>query len=212
MNILIIDDHALFRDGLKFLLADLDENLEFHEAGTINDGLLAAPQTGKINIVLLDLNLPDSHGIEGLKSLRSAFEKAMIVVLSSDENAQIIRDAIAAGAAGYIPKSSTQDVLMAALRLVLAGGTYLPPNLLHASPAPLPGPVNDDAHTPLNHLSERQREVLMCAVQGKANKVIARELDISEATVKAHMSASFRALGVKNRTEAVYAVANAGAA
>lgn len=205
MRILLIDDHILFRDGLKYLLADLDAAPEFLEADNCREGLELAAGA---DIVLLDLKLPDMHGLEALAAMREAAAAASVVVLSSEDDPGTIRAAIDAGAAGFIPKSSTQDVLIAALRLVLAGGSYLPPHLLDGMPAgrvpAAPAPA-----AALTHLSDRQREVLMCAVQGKANKVIARDLDISEATVKAHLSASFRALGVSNRTEAVFAVANA---
>lgn len=208
MRILLIDDHILFRDGLKYLLADLDSAPEFLEAGNCREGLDLAAGA---DIVLLDLKLPDMHGLEALVAMREAAAAASVVVLSSEDDPGTIRAAIDAGAAGFIPKSSTQDVLIAALRLVLAGGSYLPPHLLDGTPAAATtaGPAPSEA---LANLSDRQREVLMCAVQGKANKVIARDLDISEATVKAHLSASFRALGVSNRTEAVFAVANAAPA
>lgn len=210
MQILLIDDHTLFRDGLKFLLRDLNEQLEFMEADTVA-GALALPQLDSVSIVLLDLELPDTSQLDGLRAVRRAMDNAMVVVLSSHDEPAIIRAAIAEGASGYIPKSSTRDVLIAALKLVLAGGTYLPPNLLdNAGPEDVADAFPGPPVSPLNNLSERQHEVLMSAVQGKVNKVIARELDITEATVKAHLSASFRALGVKNRTEAVYAVARTG--
>lgn len=204
MRILLIDDHILFRDGLKLLLSDLDENTEFLEAEECESALPLAADT---DIVLLDLKLPGVHGLEALSALRETAASAAVVVLSSQDDPATIRAAIDAGAAGFIPKSSTQQVLIAALRLVLAGGSYLPPHLLEYTPS---APARN-ADAALAALSERQRETLMCAVQGKANKVIARELDISEATVKAHLSAAFRTLGVRNRTEAVFAVAGAGA-
>lgn len=205
MRILLIDDHILFRDGLKYLLADLDAAPEFLEAGSYEGARALASD---VDIVLLDLKLPGMQGLEAITGLRESAARASVVVLSSLDDPATIRAAIDAGAAGFIPKSSTQEVLIAALRLVLAGGSYLPPHLLDETPA---GATTTDS-TPdmaLANLSDRQREVLMCAVQGKANKVIARDLAISEATVKAHLSASFRALGVSNRTEAVFAVANA---
>jgi DNA-binding NarL/FixJ family response regulator len=130
-------------------------------------------------------------------------------VLSGEEDPRQVRRAIDAGAAGFIPKSSTPEVLLSALRLVLADGVYLPAVALKGIAAGgTEAPVSADRIG--DSLSERQIDVLRKAVQGKANKVIARELSISEGTVKAHLSAAFRALGVHNRTEAVYAAARSG--
>lgn len=209
MRILIVDDHALFRQGLKFLLRDLDADLEIAEAAGCEQAMQLAAQP--FSIVLLDLHMPGIAGLEALDAIRHAFESSRIVVLSGEEDPRQVRRAIDAGAAGFIPKSSSPEVLLGALRLVLAGGVYLPAVALKGVGEPelaAAGPMTTDR---LNEaLSERQMEVLRQAVQGKANKVIARELKISEGTVKAHLSAAFRALGVHNRTEAVYAAAQSG--
>lgn len=207
MKILLIDDHVLFRQGLKFLLSDLSRNLEFFEADNCEQ-VPSVTQGQDIDIVLLDLHMPDSHGLDGLIRVREILPASTIVVLSSEDNPRIIREAIDQGAAGFIPKSSTQELMIAALRIVLDGSVYLPRiAFLEAQPVAEPEPEESGL---IEHLSDRQREVLVLAIQGKANKIIARELDVSEATVKAHLSACFRVLGVKNRTEAVYAAANAG--
>ncbi len=209
MKILLIDDHILFRQGLKFLLSDLDQTVEFLETDRCSEvGLLAAEE--EVDIVLLDLHLPDSGGVEALHFVRDSLPASRIVVLSSEDDPHIIRNVVDEGAAGFIPKSSTQEMLIAALRLILAGGVYLPAHVLQTAQIEARVPGNESLDTQLGELTERQREVLARAVQGKANKVIARELDISEATVKAHLSACFRALGVKNRTEAVFIAASAG--
>ncbi len=209
MNILLVDDHILFRQGLKFLLSDLSKDLLFIEANSCHDvpGVIDGRD---IDIALLDLYMSDSNGLDGLSKVRALLPSATIVVLSSEDNPQIIRSAVDQGAAGFIPKSSTQEVMIAALRLVLAGGAYLPPHALLDLRNEILHVGESATSKPLEQLTERQREVLSKAVQGKANKIIAREMDISEATVKAHLSACFRALGVKNRTEAVFAAANAG--
>ena len=145
--------------------------------------------------------MPGVKGLDALRAMREAFESSRIVVLSGEEDPRLVRMAIDAQAAGFIPKSSTPQVLLSALRLVLADGVYLPTVALkHLESAP----------REIGNLSERQLDVLRKAVQGKANKVIARELSLSEGTVKAHLAAAFRALGVKNRTEAVYAAARSG--
>jgi DNA-binding NarL/FixJ family response regulator len=149
--------------------------------------------------------------MEALRAMRDAFEASRIVVLSGEENPQLVREAIDAHAAGFIPKSSTPQVMLSALRLVLADGIYLPTVALKDlgdGSGEAPAQINSDRLSAT--LSEKQLEVLRKAVQGKANKVIARELGIAEGTVKAHLAAAFRALGVKNRTEAVYAAARSG--
>ena len=206
MRILIVDDHALFRQGLRFLLRDLDEQLDISESGDCAQALALAAEV--FDIVLLDLHMPGVAGIEALTSMRQAFETSRIVVLSGEEDPRQVRRAIDAGAVGFIPKSSTPEVLLSALRLVLADGIYLPTVALKGVDEPAPGASEAISGDRLRDtLSERQVDVLRKAVQGKANKVIARELSISEGTVKAHLSAAFRALGVHNRTEAVYAAA-----
>ena len=206
MKLLTIDDHALFRQGLKFLLTDLQNDLECIEAESLAEAL-ALEDKKSIEFILLDYHLRDSKGEESLKRISEAFENAVIVVLSGEENPQLIRSIIDHGAAGFIPKSSTQDILIAALKLILAGGVYIPAIAVNASPtAPdTPSVTTESLEEGINTLSQRQLEVLRRAVQGKPNKVIARELFIAEGTVKAHLSAAFRALGVSNRTEAVYA-------
>ena len=206
MKLLTIDDHALFRQGLKFLLTDLQNDLECIEAESLAEAL-ALEGKKSIEFILLDYHLRDSEGEESLKRISEAFENAVIVVLSGEENPQLIRSIIDHGAAGFIPKSSTQDILIAALKLILAGGVYIPAVAVNAAPlaADASSATTESLEEGINTLSQRQLEVLQRAVQGKSNKVIARELFIAEGTVKAHLSAAFRALGVSNRTEAVYA-------
>lgn len=208
MKLLAIDDHVLFLQGLKFLLADLEEGLEFIEASTLAEAL-ELEHKASIDFILLDYHLPDSEGETALSALKEAYENAVIVVLSGEENPDLIKATIDAGAAGFIPKTSTQDILIAALKLILAGGVYIPNLALHgrAAAAAQQNGGGDELHSGIDSLSKRQLEVLKRAVQGKPNKVIARELYIAEGTVKAHLSAAFQALGVANRTEAVYAAA-----
>jgi DNA-binding NarL/FixJ family response regulator len=204
VRILIVDDHALFREGLRRMLRDLDQQLEIREAGNCVDALSMAGEP--FDLVLLDMHMPGTSGLEALETLRGAFESSRIVVLSGEEDPRVVRRVIDAQAAGYIPKSSTPQVMFGALRLVLADGIYLPAIALrHTAEEPPAG-----ARGAAAALSGRQIDVRRKAVEGKANKVIARELGISEGTVKAHLAAAFRALGVKNRTEAVYAAARSG--
>lgn len=211
MRALLVDDHHLFRQGLKFLLADLGPDIAFVDADSCAHALRHAGGEA-IDLVLIDLYMPGVDGMEALSSVRAAFDASVVVVLSSEDDPRLIRRAIEMGASGFIPKSSTPPVLIAALRLVLAGGTYLPPHMLrdYESMAAAPAPLAAVARGAADALSGRQMEVLLKVVQGKANKVIAREMGLSEGTVKAHLSAAFRALGVQNRTEAVFVAAKAG--
>ena len=211
MNILLIDDHALFREGLKFLLRTLDAALEIHEAGDCARALEHA-RARSYDLLLLDLNMPGVAGLDALAALRDALPDTPLVVLSGEDNPGVVRAAIERGAMGFIPKSSTPEVLINALRLVLGHGVYLPPLVLDSvTPMPVtsaPGAAMDRAALP--GLTPRQMDVLRFVVQGKPNKVIARELDISEGTVKAHLSSVLHVLGSRNRTEAVYAAAKLG--
>lgn len=211
MKVLVIDDHALFREGLKFLLRELDASLVIDEAGDCA-GALERAAAGSYELVLLDLNLPGLHGLDALAALRDAVPSAPTVVLSGEDDPELVRSAIRAGAMGFIPKSSTREVLIQALRLVFAGGVYLPPTALDTHTAATPAAAYEtgaDSAARLG-LTPRQMDVLRCVIQGKPNKSIARELDISEGTVKAHLSAVMQALGARNRTEAVYAAAKMG--
>lgn len=210
LNILLVDDHELFRAGLKLLLADLADRLSFAEAADCAAALGLAEQQA-FDVILLDFRLPGTCGLDALQALREKAQTAAIVVLSAEDSPTLIRRVIDAGAAGFIPKASSHAVMMAALRLILAGGTYLPPHALNAPaedpfmPAP---PVYD--RRALEQLTARQRHVLRLVMQGKSNKIIAQEVGVSEATIKAHLAAAFRVLGVKNRTEAVFACARTG--
>lgn len=211
MRTLLIDDHAVFTQGLKFLLSDLDETIEFLEATSCEEAL-ALDDSGEVDLVLLDFHMPGLHGLEALQAIKNRYPVAAIVMLSSEDNPQLIRDAIDSGASGFIPKSSTAQVLIAALRLILAGGIYLPTHALTdvQNRNETPDSTDQGDSPAIEGLSNRQLEVLMKVVQGKANKVVAREMNISEGTVKAHLSAAFRALDVHNRTEAVFAAAKLG--
>ena len=157
---------------------------------------------------MLDLKLPDSNGITALREVREEFSSIPLAVVSGTDDPAQIRELIDEGAAGFVPKSSSSEVLLAALKLIIAGGVYLPPAALDF--VPVPRLEMTDAETGAALLSSRQTAVLLKAIQGKPNKIIARELDIAEGTVKAHLSLAYRALGVHNRTEAVFAAAKLG--
>ncbi len=213
LKVLLIDDHALFRSGLVFLLDDLGREIEIKEAGNCAQALeLCESNT---DLILLDYHLPDCSGnFDALKTIKSHCPAASVVVLSSEDDPAIIRGAVEQGAAGFIPKSSTPNTMIAALESVFAGGIYLPSMAFSAgspiSAIDLRTPVEPDLpldESVVSQLSKRQLEVLIAAIKGKPNKIIARELDIAEGTVKAHLSIAYRVIDVKNRTEAVYLAA-----
>ena len=216
MHVLLIDDHEMFRQGIKLLLTDLDDQVRFSEAGTC-EGALEVLGREAIDLILLDLNMPDSDGLSALRDIHLAHPGIPLSVLSGIDDPDLIRGAIDAGASGFVCKASSSEVLVAGLRLILAGGTYLPRVALQGAPQqaavpaePVAGPAGAPDDRGGGQLSGRQADVLFKAIQGKPNKIIARELNIAEGTVKAHLSAAYKSLRVRNRTEAVYAVVKLG--
>jgi DNA-binding NarL/FixJ family response regulator len=210
VHILLVDDHALFRSGLKFLLQQLDTGLVLDEAGNCAQALERAAAQ-RYDLVLLDLNMPGVSRLDALAALREAVPDSPVVVLSGEADPAVVKGAIERGAMGFIPKSATPELLIEALRLVLAHGVYLPLEVLASAPAaPAPAPAASEGGAAPGGLTPRQLEVLRYVIQGKPNKVIARELNLSEGTVKTHLSSVLRAFGARNRTEAVFAAAKQG--
>jgi DNA-binding NarL/FixJ family response regulator len=203
MHILIVDDHPLFREGLKTLLTALAPDVRISEAGSVAEAV--ALRGDAPDLILLDMNLPDTSRLEALRQVKAAHEEASVVVVSGDEDPLLIRSAVDAGAAGYIPKTTDATLTIQALRLVLANGIYLPRAALTSS---LPGAASPHGQKAVGtpDFSDRQLAVLKCLLQGKANKVIARDLGIAEGTVKAHLWAIYQALGVNSRAQAMYRV------
>ena len=208
INILIIDSQRLFTHGMQLLLRTFEKDINIAIADLLSDaeGLLA---TNTYDLVLLDLNLPDAKGVEALKRLQKINTDVPIVVLSADENSFNIRTLIDNGAKGYIPKTTHHEVMIQALKLVLAKGVYLPQQIFdtpRATNLPLSPPrLSTTSDNPiLKKLTARQSAVLHLVVQGKSNKWIAKELRVSNATIKAHLTSAYRRLGVSSRTEAIF--------
>lgn len=203
MKILIADDHALYRKGMRGLLQQLDTKvIEILEADDWQTTLTQVTQHPDSTLAVIDLHMPGMEAFEGLQAFLDRVEAVPVVVLTASESPLDMRRALDAGAMGYIAKSETEAVMISALRLVLAGGIYVPPKLMQSSSLAQPTRVNG---LPFG-LTPRQYAVLNCLAQGKSNKEIARELKISDRTAKAHISAIFKALGVTSRQQAVKAV------
>ena len=198
MKILLADDHALFREGVKQLLERLHPHALVMEASNGAEVLHAAGAQQDFDLVLLDLAMPGVDGFAGLAAFRAHAPSTPVVVLSASEDAADVRAALDGGASGFIPKSSTSEVILGALRLVLAGGVYVPPTLLGGHNA-VAAKADIDALTP------RQREVLALLAQGLSNRKVGETLGLSEATVKQHVSAVLKTLKVTNRMQAVIA-------
>jgi DNA-binding NarL/FixJ family response regulator len=210
MRVLTADDHGLFRDGLRLVLDQLEEGIEILEAGSLPAALDAAQGLNDLDLALLDLNMPGMEGIAGVRRFRKMYPDVPIVVISGSDNLLDIDQAMAAGVAGFICKTSSSQVMLSALRLVLAGGVYLPSELLQRHPGNSAARYSSAGNNPEINLTGRQIEVLRLLAEGKPNKVIAAELELSEGTVKIHLNAIFRALKVRNRTEAVLAAQQLG--
>jgi DNA-binding NarL/FixJ family response regulator len=215
MNILIGDDHLLFREGLCRLLQQLDDKATFVEAGTFDEVLELARGDQEFDLILMDLQMPGFPGFAGVQEVCENQAGTPVVIVSASESQSDVRAALDAGASGYIPKSSSVKIMLSALNLVFSGGIYLPPAALLGDGAGVGGAApsttssNASGHGPgAPSLTQRQRDVLRCLREGKSNKQIAYELGLSEGTVKIHVTAVMRALGVRNRTQAVIASAD----
>jgi len=209
MNLLLIDDHALFREGLRALLGNISPDVMVFESASV-EGAIDECNLTPFRMVLLDLGLSQSGGMATLEQFRAGVPATPVVVLSGERDAALIRNAIECGAVGYIPKSHTAEQMIAALRFVLSGGVYLPPEVLEAERAAAGQPVSTMERERFQLLSPRQQQVARLLLQGQANKAIARELELSEGTVKAHVSAIYQIIGARNRVEAVTLAARHG--
>jgi DNA-binding NarL/FixJ family response regulator len=194
-RVLIADDHPLYCDALQAVVPQACPGADIGVATSQEEVLAAVAGERPFNLVLLDLNLPGAVGLSCLHALRRVAPATPIVVVSAVGDPKIMQDAIMAGASAFIPKSAPSQVLINALKVILAGGTYMPTGILSAL-------RNADAPAGRDELTLRQRRVLELLSTGLSNKRIARELAISEITVKAHVSAIFRKLGVTNRMQA----------
>ena len=207
-KILLADDHDLFRDGLRHLLQDIMDCqiLEANDYNMINE---YCSKHCDLDLLLIDLDMPGSDGLNSILSLRKSLPEAAIVVISGMESADIVSVLLDAGIQGYIPKSSSSLIMKKAIELVISGGIYIPPltlSLLKDSAITDTSTINFHSNTfsekEAYTLTKREHEVLRLLVKGDANKVIAKTLGISATTVRTHTVSIFRTLNVSNRTQA----------
>lgn len=208
MNILLVDDHALFREGVALLLKELDPAVQVRHAANVAEALAALDGGAAIELILLDFILPGEHGLQALKTLRAHHPSVPVVMLSSQEDQATVLRSIQLGAMGFIPKSVSSGQMFEALRTVLAHGVYVPP--LSLAYVGLPAPTQPHTGAAELGLTARQTQVLWLILEGKPMKLIARELALSPNTVKTHVSAVLRALGVTTRTQAIVAANRMG--
>lgn len=211
MRILLVDDHALIRDALRAILAEVAAHAQVEEADSVRKAAECLQGMGEAPLVVLDLGLPDGDGLAFLRTVRAQHPRATVAVLSSSTDPDVMAQVLDAGAAGFIPKSAPRAVMRNALGLVLAGGVYIPLEAWPGRRAQAPGAAQQPVPTPAEiGLTERQLHVLAMLVQGRSNKAIARSLAIAEVTVKHHVTLLMRALQVRNRTEAAATIARYG--
>ena len=216
MKILVVDDHPLIREALRQVLQGLDRELALIEAQSCEEALELVHSHSDISLILLDLTLPGADGYEALRRLREDHPDTPVVVLSAADQPEAVTRAIDGGAMGFIPKTSSSELLLNALRLVMSGAIYLPLEVLRKEQdiAPAmpraPATPSDLRHPAEIGLTGRQAQVLALLVQGKPNKLICRDLNLAEGTVKIHVTAILKTLGVTNRTQAVIAVSKLG--
>jgi DNA-binding NarL/FixJ family response regulator len=193
VKILIIDDHALFRAGLRMLLSTIGQNVSCLEAADVSEGLAIISQHADLQLCLLDLALKNEHGLDAIQKIKETAPQVAVVVVSGADDIATIRRCIDAGAMSFIPKSVAPEALTQALQHVLNGAVYLPEQIVSAMEKPQKHAL----------LTPRQMQVLQCLNRGLPTKLISRELGLSEHTIKEYIALVFQALGARNRTEAV---------
>jgi DNA-binding NarL/FixJ family response regulator len=211
VKILVVDDHPLVRDAMAQLAEELGVDVTVFKAADCAAGLEAARTHGDLDLVLLDLNLPGLRGIPALERFRNEHPTAPVVIVSMYRDRETVNEAIRCGAVGFIPKSSGRDTIVNALRLVLSGSVYVPPEVAlgedrrESAPSLVHGRTAGELG-----LTARQGQVLALLMKGRSNKEICRDLGLAERTVKAHTSAVLNTLRVSSRTQAVIAAAALG--
>ena len=205
MKILAIDDHELVREGLSQVLQILDDDIDLIQAENAQEAFMVLIAHRDLDLILLDYHLPDMTGLEMLQQLGRRAPEVPVLMISGMANAQLMRQVLVAGAAGFISKSKPSTTLLKAIKVVLDGGIYTPDDLLD-----LEGQIVDGTMPKRPSLSRTQERVFRCMIDGMSNRDIAVRLEIGEETVKSHVSSILRHFDVQNRTQAVLAGVNYG--
>jgi len=206
MHILIADDHALVRGGLALVVAMAAPECHVYEANSYDQVIDALTNQPNMDLVMLDLMMPGMNPNSSITNIRQQWPDVPVVIVSVRDDINSIRTIMAAGAAGYIPKSSAPNITLSAIKLVLEGGIYVPPHILNSNLSEsslAPAPVPQQAPSVSAEITPRQRDVLELMRSGLSNQAIADQLGLTLPTIKMHVSALFKKLQVKNRTEAV---------
>jgi DNA-binding NarL/FixJ family response regulator len=216
MKLLVVDDHVLIREALRGVLKELKREAVIIEAADSRQAMQQMADNPDVELVLLDLGLPDRDGFHTFAEFGERHPTVSVVVLSANQDRDTVMKALDMGALGFIPKTAKREVMLGAFNLIFSGGIYIPPEILDrrepgasAPQSGSPAPKRKVSAAELG-LTERQMEVLALMMQGKSNKAICRDLDLAEPTVKIHVSAILKALKAANRTEAVMAAAALG--
>ena len=212
LKLLVIEDHTLVREGLVQTLRQLDSEVVVFEAGDCDGASAILEQEQDFDLVLLDLALPGVDGLACLDIFRKRYPAIPVVIVSAYDDHLTVNRALKHGASGFVPKAYSSDRLLAALRQVLDGSIYVPEQMMpvNLSAGLPPPPLGGESRPSEFGLTDRQAEVLSLMARGKSNRDIAAELGLSEGTVKIHITAIFKALGVSSRTQALVAVARHG--
>jgi len=221
VDIILADDHALVRDGLKPFLEELAEQVTVFEAECFERARLAAREAKDLKLIILDLGMPGMNGLVGVRDMMDSNPQTPVVILSGTHDQELILRAFNSGIAGFIPKSAGSEVMLSALQLVMAGERYIPSQLLvgasighdpstsdlddnyHDDHAPMQVGLSAESLARFDNLSKREQNVLELLAGGMTNKEIARAIDLQEATVKIHVKNIYRKMGVSNRAQAV---------
>jgi two-component system, NarL family, nitrate/nitrite response regulator NarL len=196
LHVIVADDHVLIRELLERQLKELDADVRVYHAGTLQQVLELAQTAERLDLILLDLRMPGMNGFAGLQAVRQTRPEVPVAILSGQIEPQTIRDALQAGAAGYLPKTMRATGMLNALRLILDGERYVPESVLSTSAAA-------GGETGGAEFSKRERDVIKQLMLGHTNKEIARDLQVEEVTVALHLRSIYRKLAVRNRTQAV---------
>jgi DNA-binding NarL/FixJ family response regulator len=213
VRILIVDDHALVRRGMGHVVRECFPEAEVVESGNAAEALQVMGST-EVDVALVDVRMPDSDGLELLHTMKQSWPEVPVIMLTSFDHAHYVRRALAEGAAGYMLKDATPEDLEQAIQVALSGGgNVLSPRVVQNLFETMEGGPSEDGEAtirPSSALTQRETDILALLAQGKSNRDISRALFLSEKTVKAHLAAIFRKLGVTNRTQAAMAAVSMG--